>query len=113
MEKRRCFSIDVIESLPFRRLSPEAKAIYFALMAHADDEGVVVNHSIALCLQNIEEQAMKELVDNEFLLMVNDMYIVKHWFMHNRVQPSKFTESLYKAELSKLYVNDRKEYAFL
>ena len=113
MAKRRCFSIDVIESLPFRRLSPEAKAIYFGLMAHADDEGVVVNHSIALCLQDIDERAVNELVEKEFLLIVDDMYIIKHWYMHNRVQPSKFTESMFRTELSKLYVNERKEYELL
>lgn len=113
MAKRRCFSIDVIESLAFRRLSPEAKAIYFGLMAHADDEGVIINHTIALCLQDIDERAVKELVDSEFLLIVNDMYIVKHWYLHNRIQPSKFTDSLYQAELGMLYLNDRKEYEFL
>lgn len=54
MAKRRCFSIDLIESIDFRKLSNEANNLYFGLMAHADDEGVVITPSIPLCLFKID-----------------------------------------------------------
>lgn len=113
MAKRRCFSIDVIESIAYRKLSNEAKVLYFGLIAHADDEGVVINHNIALCIQGVEESALQELVDNCFIIKINELYIIKHWYMHNRIHPSKFTKSVYQSEISRLFVNERHEYDFL
>mgnify|MGYP003296917054 CR=1 FL=1 len=84
MAKRRCFSIDVIESIPFRKLSHEAKTLYFGLIAHSDDEGVVINPSVPLCLYKIDESTITELIENGFLLKLDDLLIIKHWYIHNK-----------------------------
>lgn len=112
MAKRRCFSIDVVESLGFRILSPEAKTLYFGLLAHSDDEGVVINPSIPMFLYDLDERALNELEKSNFVLKVDDIYVIKHWHQHNRIQPSKLVESFYRDELSRLSVNNRKEYEF-
>ncbi len=113
MAKRRCFSIDVMESTDYRRLSMEAKVLYIELMAQSDDEGVVINPSIALLIAGISESVMEELISNGFLLQVDDIYVIRHWYRHNKIQPSKVTPSVYSEELERLYVNNRGEYAFL
>lgn len=113
MAKRRCFSIDVIESRPFRKLSSDAKILYFGLISHADDEGVVINPSIPLCLHKIDDSAIDELIENGFLLKLNDLLIIKHWYIHNKIYGTKKTESAYSEELYELYINKRYEYEFL
>ncbi len=113
MAKRRCFSIDLIESIDFRKLSNEAKNLYFGLMAHADDEGVVINPSIPLCLFKIDENTITELIEKGFLLTLKDLLIIRHWHVHNKIQSSKKPKSTYTEELSALCINNRKEYDFL
>ncbi len=113
MPKRRCFEIDIIESFNFRRLSKDAKILYFLLISHADDEGVVTNPDIALIISDTDENVINELIHTEFLLKVEDMLVIKHWHRHNKIQPSKVVPSVYKNELSHLHLNSRKEYEFL
>lgn len=113
MAKRRCFSIDFLESTPFRKLSKDAKLLYFSLLAHSDDEGVVINPEISLLMTNTDEATIDELFEHNFLLKIRDLYIIKHWNLHNKIQASKKTKSLYTEELSKLTVNEKKEYVFL
>lgn len=113
MAKRRCFSIDVIESIPFRKLSNEAKTLYFGLIAHSDDEGVVINPSIPMCLFKTDESTITELIENGFLLKLKDLLIIKHWYIHNKIYGVKKTQSAYSEELSCLYINNRYEYELL
>lgn len=113
MAKRRCFSIDVIESMAFRKLSKDAKNLYFGLIAHSDDEGVVINPSIPLCLFKIDDSAITELIENGFLLKLDDLLIIKHWYIHNKIYGVKKNESVYSDELSSLYINNRYEYEIL
>ena len=113
MAKRRCFSIDVMESINYRRLSMEARVLYIELMAQSDDEGVVINPSIALLIAGVGECVLDELITANFLLRIEDVYVIRHWHRHNKIQPSKVTPSIYSEELEKLYVNNRGEYAFL
>ncbi len=113
MAKRRCFEIDIIESFNFRRLSKDAKILYFSLISHTDDEGVVANPDIALLISGTDENVINELIHTGFLLKVEDTLVIKHWHRHNKIQPSKVVPSVYTEELSKLNLNSRKEYEFL
>lgn len=113
MAKRRCFSIDVIESVQFRKISNDAKTLYFGLIGHADDEGVVINPSVPLCLFKIDDSVIDELIENGFLLKFNDLLIIKHWYIHNKIYGKKKTESAYSEELSELHINNRYEYELL
>jgi len=112
MAKRRCFSIEIIESTDFRKLSSDAKVLYFGLMAHADDEGVVINHALALCIYGIGESTLEELCQYGFIIKTEDVYIIKHWHRHNHIPSSKLNKSMYQRELSALCINERKEYDF-
>lgn len=113
MARRRCFSVDVIESEAFRKLSKDAKNLYFGLIAHSDDEGVVINPAIPMCLFCIDEKALKELIESGFLLKFEDLLVIKHWYIHNKIYGTKKRESAYSEELSKLFINSRFEYEVL
>ncbi len=91
----------------------EARVLYIGLMAQSDDEGVVINPSIALLITGVKESALEELKAENFLLKVNDIYVIKHWHRHNKISPSKTVRSIYSDTLELLYVNSRGEYAFL
>ena len=113
MAKRRCFSSGVYESKAYLNLSKDAKILYTELIFHSDDEGVVINPEIPMCILGVDERALAELVEQELLILVDDVYVIRHWYLHNKVQPSRMIQSLYQTQLSKLTVNQRKEYEFL
>lgn len=113
LAKRRCFSVDILESIEYRKLSMDARVLYIELIAQSDDEGVVINPSIALLITGVKESALEELRAENFLLKVEDIYVIRHWHRHNKIQSSKMVKSVYTSELEKLYVNNREEYAFL
>jgi len=112
MAKRRCFSIDFYDSEDFLNLSNNAKALYLGLLLHADDEGVIINARTILRITGETERTLTELFSAGFLIDVDGVYIIKHWYLHNKVQPARMVSSLYQSQLEKLYVTQTKEYAF-
>lgn len=111
MAKRRCFSIDLFNSEEFLNLTNDAKSLYLGLLLHTDDEGVVINPRTVMRMMELSDDTMNELYINGFLIDVDGICIIRHWFFHNKIQPSRMVASLYQAELAKLYVTQTKEYA--
>ena len=112
MAKRRVFSIDVVESMEFLSLSKKAQLLYFFLMLHTDDEGVIINHEVVVKITGSSDKALEELTEAGMLIKVDKIYIIRHWHKQNRIQPSRIVPSLYQEELSKLTTNQLKEYVY-
>ncbi|MBQ8795977.1 MAG: hypothetical protein IJZ54_06100 [Clostridia bacterium] len=110
MAKRRCFSIDLLESDKYLDLSLEAKALYVHLNLKSDDEGVIINPVSALRFLNTDRKFLDELIEKGFVLYFDGLYIVAHWHLHNQISPSKRNPSLYQNKLKKLIINDEKMY---
>lgn len=110
MAKRRCISVDVYESEEFFELSDKAKVLYTHFILRSDDEGVIINPKTAMRLCNAKDEVMSELKEKGFVLKVEEIYVIKHWYAHNRIQPSKKIASLYSQELSLLIINEQKLY---
>lgn len=110
MAKRRCFSIDVFESYEYLTLSDKAKTLYTGLMLRSDDEGVVINPYAPLRLLGFGEEVFTELVEKGFVFLIDDVYIITHWHVHNQIPPSKKNPSLFKSQLEKLSLNEQKLY---
>ena len=110
MAKRRCISVDVFDSDIYLDLSNDAKALYTSLILHSDDEGVVINHQTVMRLLGSKPEDVEELTKAGFLIKIGEVYIIRHWYVHNKVQPSRMVESLYKTELSALELTQTKEY---
>ena len=113
MAKRRCISVDVYESEEFYELSDKAKVLYTHFILRSDDEGVVINPKTAMRLCDAKDEALKELIDSAFVLEVEGVYVVRHWYAHNRSRPSRVVPSLSSAELEHLVGNKVKEYEFV
>ena len=71
MAKRRVFSIEVVESMEFLRLSKEAQLLYFFLMLHTDDEGVIINHEVVVKITDSSLKALEELTESGMLTFAN------------------------------------------
>ena len=105
MAKRRCFSVDFFENEKFLTLNDKSKVLYFGLLLHSDDDGVVINPTAIMRLLKKQKKYFDELVENDFVMRINDVFVIKHWNLHNKIQPSKKTPTLYQDEIKKLYLN--------
>lgn len=110
MAKRRCISIDIYENEEFLSLNDKSKVLYIGFLLHSDDDGVIINPSVVMRLHNKNVKYFDELIEKGFVMRVDDIYVIKHWNQHNKIQPSKKTDSMYQSQLSKLRVNQCKEY---
>ena len=110
MAKRRCISVDVFENNDFIELSDSAKVLYTAFILHTDDDGFVINHRTVMRLMGATEEKLQELLDTGFVIDVGRVLVIKHWFIHNRIQPSRKVDTIYQEELSRLFVNEWNEY---
>ena len=110
MANRRCISKDFYDSDEFCKLSAQSKVLYTQLILHCDDDGVVINPKAVMIISGAKSRNLEELLSGGFLLRVDDVFVVKHWFLHNKVQPARKHDSIYQKELSKLIVNKHKEY---
>ena len=110
MAKRRCISVDVFENNDFIELSDSAKVLYTAFILHTDDDGFVINHRTVMRLMGATEEKLQELLDVGFVIDVGRVLVIKHWFIHNRIQPSRKVDTIYQEELSRLFVNEWNEY---
>ena len=108
--KRRCISVDVYENNDFIELSDSAKVLYTAFILHTDDDGFVINHRTVMRLMGATEDALNELLDVGFVIDVGRVLVIKHWFIHNRIQPSRKVDTIYQDELDRLFVNEWNEY---
>ena len=110
MAKRRCFSVDLFENEKFLLLNDKSKVLYFGLLLHSDDDGVIINPTAIMRLLKKQKKYFDELVENGFVIEVGDVFFIKHWCLHNKIQPSKKTPTLYQDELKKLWLNEALEY---
>ncbi len=110
MAKRRCFSIDVIESYEYLELSEKAKNLYTILILKADDDGVIINYRTPLKLLGFDEEVFTELLDTGFIIQVENIYVITHWNIHNQIPPSKKTPSFYQSQLENLVISQNKMY---
>ncbi len=110
MAKRRCFSIDIFESDRYLSLSKQAQVLYFYLVLHADDEGVVSNPNYLVRLLRHTSDKLTELETKEFIIKIDDIYVIRHWHIHNKIAPSKRTPSVYQKQLAKLCLTSENIY---
>lgn len=119
MPRQRLINCDFFGVSGFtKNLSNKAKLLYFFFLTNADDKGFVGNgldlaENLDQCEQDFENvlfqykyvDALKELVDKrlayEFKDRVgNKVYLIRHWFLHNKNQ--KFLTTNFVSYLSKV-----------
>ena len=110
MAKRRCIAIDVYQSDAFLNLSDKAKVLYIAFILNSDDDGFIINPKTVMRLYEAKENILSELIDNGYIIPIDSVLVIKHWKVHNKLQNSRRTDTIYQTALSKLCENELEEY---
>ena len=119
MSRQRLINCDFFGVSGFtKNLSNKAKLLYFFFLTNADDKGFVGNgldlaESLDQCEQDFENvlfqyryvDSLKELVDKRLVYEFSDkvgnkVYLIRHWFLHNKNQ--KFLTTNYISYLTKV-----------
>ena len=96
MARTRMFANAVIGSARFLRLSVGARLLYFDLGMRADDDGAVEAFAV-LRICGVGENALQELIDGGFLVLLNDDQVcyITHWHENNTIRKDRYRRGLY------------------
>lgn len=111
MAERRMFSKKIIDSDAFLDMPLSAQALYFHLSMRADDEGFVGNPKRIRGMIGASEDDLKLLLVKRFILAFESgVVVIKHWRIHNYINPDRFTPTTYVEEKDTLTFDDKKAY---
>ena len=102
MASRRMFSKTVVNSGRFLNMSVGARLLYYDLGMAADDDGVVESLFV-LRVTEATEADLHELVDNQFVIILNDDLVcyINDWLKNNQIRQDRYTCSVYTELLKK------------
>ena len=129
MAKKRLLNCEFVNASSFKiNLSNKAKLLYYTMFANADDRGFVdtttdiiesltaneqkFDNSVSLQLVgNDYQSALNELVERGLLYLFrdnhgNEVYLIRHWHMHNQVLKNAWTN--YLSYYNQVYLKDNK-----
>lgn len=105
------FSMKIVDSDPFKEMPLSAQALYFHLVMNADDEGFLNNAKSVQRSIMASDDDMKLLIAKDFIIRFESgIMVIKHWKMHNTIQPSRLKPTQYTEERSLLNVKENKAY---
>lgn len=101
----------IIGSDTFLDMPLSTQALYFHLVMNADDEGFLNNAKSVQRSISASDDDMKLLVAKNFIIpFESGVVVIKHWKMHNQIQPSRLKPTQYTEERSFLAVKENKAY---
>ena len=99
MASRRMFALSVVESDTFLDLSIEARAAYFHLGMHTDDDGFVGNPRTVCRVANVPLEVVDELAVVGFVTLFDSGVIhVSHFSTNNSIRKDRYTPTEYQNE---------------
>ena len=111
MAKRRMFSPDVLKTDRFYRLPHEAQCLYVYLCLDADDDGFLADAEGVTLSARCGTESFRTLLEAGYLLAFPDeVYVIKHWPMMNRIQRDRYTPTIYLKYLAQLQTDPAEGY---
>lgn len=93
------FSLDVVDSDEFLKLTKTAQLLYFHLGMRADDDGFVKNPKGIMSLIGVKRTAYTELVTKKWLIEFdNGVVVVTHWKLNNYIRNDRYKPTIYIKE---------------
>ena len=102
------FNKQIVASDAFLDMPDSSQLLYFHLNMHADDDGFVGSPKRILRMLGKNDDDLKILIINRFLLTFQSgVIVVKHWKIHNTIQKDRNTPTgdLEEAKLIKVKKN--------
>ena len=108
MAERRFISKQIFTDDEFTDLEVQTRLLYVYLILNADDDGMLKNAKQMMFLAGADKNDLQTLVDAGYLYdFSSGVYVIRHWNMMNKVQPSRKADTIYQKEKSELHiVND-------
>ena len=111
MATKRMFSLEFLQHPPYLNLTAHLKALYFELMALADDDGFLYLSDSLLRRIGAKKSDISRLSSQNLLhLFDNNIVVILHWRMHNTIQKDRYTPTIYHKEREQLCLDRRKIY---
>ena len=111
MEGKRFITKDVLCQTTYCDMNYTEKMLYIYLVLSADDDGFVGNPKKIQQTYTYNRQALSVLEKNGFIITFpNDVCVLTHWNMMNKVPPSKHVDTIYTAEKARLRVDKKGVY---
>ena len=99
MANRRMFALSVVESDSFLDMTIEARAAYFHLGMHTDDDGFVGNPRTVCRVAGVSFDAVGELVEKGFITLFDSgVAHVSHFSTNNSIRKDRYTPTEYQNE---------------
>lgn len=114
MATKRMFSLEFLQHPPYLNLTAHLKALYFELMALADDDGFLYLSDSLLRRIGAKKSDISRLSSQNLLhLFDNKIAVILHWRVHNTIQKDRYTPTIYHKEREQLCLDNRKIYRIL
>lgn len=110
MAQRRMFAKSIIQSDAFLSLSPKSQCLYIQLNMGADDDGVVNNAKSIMATINCTKREYSELLDNKFIIEIDNITIIKHWRINNLIRSDRYKATNYKELFNKIKIEENGAY---
>lgn len=99
MANRRMFALSVVESDAFLDLSIEARAAYFHLGMHTDDDGFVGNPRTICRVAGVPFETVDELAEVGFVTVFDSGVVhVSHFSTNNSIRKDRYTPTEHQNE---------------
>lgn len=97
MGNRRMFSARVTESTRFLKMPATSQNLYFHLVMHADDDGIVEAYSV-IRLVGATEDDLRVIVSKGFATLLNEDMVtyINDWNENNTIRADRKTDSIYQ-----------------
>lgn len=112
MARCRMLSEAIMRSEIYLSMTLGAQILYVQLCVEADDEGFVGSAQRTVRLLGVKKAALKELIDNKFLLVFekSGVSVIAHWCIHNKIKKNRIRDTIYQEERSKIFLNKQNIY---
>lgn len=99
MANRRMFALSVVESDAFLDMTIEARAAYFHLGMHTDDDGFVGNPRTVCRVAGVSFDVVGELVEKGFITLFDSgVAHVSHFSTNNSIRKDRYTPTEHQNE---------------
>lgn len=84
---------DILDNDNFISLPQGAKVLYFYCLTHSDSEGFFANKNMLLKISGSTDNDLEELIKRNYIINFNEEYVIKGWFILNKMRMSQIAAS--------------------